>query len=52
MAPVASLGVGQQAEWRVTIRATDEDDARFSVQMTTDRLTKPVQETEATNLYE
>lgn len=52
MAPLASLGVGQEAVWRVTVRATEEADARFSVEMTTDRLTKPVRETEATNLYE
>lgn len=51
MSPVTTLGVGQQAVWRVTIRATDEEDARFSVSMTSDQLTRPVAETEATNLY-
>lgn len=50
-APLPSLGVGQNAAWRVTLRATDQDDHRFSVRMTSDQLSRPVEETEATNLY-
>lgn len=51
-APLPVLGVGQRAEWRVTIRATSGGDIRFAVQMDTDNLNRPVRETEATNQYE
>ncbi|MEL6739357.1 MAG: DUF11 domain-containing protein [Planctomycetota bacterium] len=50
--PLASLGVGERATWRVTVRAAAQGDVRFAVQMDTDQLTGPVNETEATNLYE
>ncbi len=51
-APLPSLGVGQQAIWRVTVRADAEGDVRFLTEMTSDNLTSPVMETEATNQYE
>ncbi|MEQ8770847.1 MAG: hypothetical protein RIB60_10110 [Phycisphaerales bacterium] len=50
-APLASLAPKARAEWRVVVRATDEGDVRFGVEMTSDQLTSPVRETEATNLY-
>ncbi len=50
-APLASLAPGARAEWRVVVRAADEGDVRFAVEMTSDELTSPVRETEATNLY-
>lgn len=51
-APVGNLAVGAQVEWRVTVRADDGGDVRFRLEMTSDNLTSPVIETEATNLYE
>lgn len=50
-APLARLDVGAQAQWRVTLRATAPGDHRIDVRMTSDQLTRPVTETEATNLY-
>lgn len=47
-----TLAPKAQASWRVTVKADAADDARFSVEMTEDQLTRPVNETEATNLYE
>jgi len=51
-APVRSLDVGAQAEWRIVVRAAAPGDVRFRVEMNTDELSSPVNETEATNLYE
>lgn len=51
-APVPNLAVGAQVEWRVTVRANRGGDVRFRLEMTSDNLTSPVVETEATNLYE
>jgi len=50
--PVGTLAVGAQASWRITVRAEDAGDVRFRLEMTSDNLTSPVIETEATNLYE
>jgi len=50
-APSGSLAPGAQISWRITIRASAQADSRFRVEMTSDRLTSPVIETEATNLY-
>ena len=51
-APVENLGVGQQAAWRIVVKADAAGDVRFRIEMTSDNLTSPVIETEATNLYE
>jgi len=51
-APLGTLGVGQKATWKVTVKAVKAGDVRFKVQMNSDQLTRPVDETEATNLYE
>jgi len=50
--PVGTLEVGGQASWRITVRADGAGDVRFRLEMTSDNLTSPVIETEATNLYE
>ncbi len=50
--PLASLAPGASTTWRVTVRADAEADSRFAVEMTSANLTSPVNETEATNLYE
>ncbi len=51
-APSGSLPAGAAISWRVTVRADKVADSRFSVEMTSANLTSPVNETEATNLYE
>lgn len=50
--PVASLAPGAQASWDLVVKATGEADVRFAVEMTSDNFSKPVRETESTNLYE
>ena len=52
MAPLAGLAPKDKAEWRVTVKAVKAGDIRFKVTMTSDQLTRPVEETEATNLFE
>ena len=51
-APSSSLAPGAAISWRVTVRAESVADSRFGVEMTSDNLKSPVNETEATNLYE
>ena len=51
-APLASLATKDAATWRVVVKAVKPGDVRFTVMMNTDELTRPVQETEATHLYE
>ncbi|HOW88173.1 MAG TPA: hypothetical protein P5561_06530 [Candidatus Omnitrophota bacterium] len=50
-APLASLGAGQKATWEVTAKAASEGDHRTTVVMTSDAISRPVQETEATRIY-
>lgn len=50
-APLPRLGAGEEVEYRITVRAGAPGDVRFAVRMTSDQLSSPVQETEATNLY-
>ncbi len=52
LAPVATLAPKAKAQWTLTIKAEASGDTRFGVSMTSDQLTSPVEETEATNLYE
>ena len=50
--PLASLAPKAQAQWKVVVKAVKAGDVRFKVTMNTDQLTRPVEETESTNLYE
>ena len=50
-APLASLGAGQKATWEVTAKAASEGDHRTTIVMTSDAISRPVQETEATRIY-
>lgn len=50
--PLASLAPGQKATWNITVKAGKPGDTRFKVSMTSDQLSRPVEETEATNVYE
>ena len=51
-APLRSLAPKAKATWHVTVKALKAGDVRFTALMNTDQLTRPVQETEATHLYE
>ena len=51
-APVTRLEAKDEIEWRVTVKGNSPLDARFKTSMTSDQLTSPVEETEATNFYE
>lgn len=50
-APLASLAPGQTVTYRVTSKGTGEGDVRFAVQLTSDQLSSPVNETESTHIY-
>lgn len=50
-ASLASLPPGASATWTVVVRAVEGGDVRFSTSMTSDQLSRPVEETEATNFY-
>lgn len=50
-APLPKLAPGEKAEWRVTAKALEMTDHRFTVIMTSDLRQRPVMETEATTLY-
>jgi uncharacterized repeat protein (TIGR01451 family) len=49
--PLAALTPGQKASWKVTVKGLRPADARFAVELTSDQLTSPVSETEATTFY-
>ena len=49
--PLATLAPKQTARWRVVVRAVAQEDVRFKVSLTTDQISRPVEETEATNQY-
>ena len=51
-APLESLAPKAKAIWRVVVTALKEGDTRFKTTMKTDELTRPVEETEATRIYE
>ena len=52
MTPIASLEPKEQAKWTVRFKAISAGDKRFKVVMTSDQLTRTVEETEATKFYE
>ena len=51
-APVASLAPKEKASFRVVVKNVKPGDVRFKVSMDSDQLTRSVDETEATNVYE
>ena len=51
-APLPRLAPKTKATWKVVVKALKAGDVRFSVEMNTDQLTRPVNETEATEMYE
>lgn len=50
--PLGSLAPQAKAAWRVVVEALRPGDVRFKVIMNADQLTRPVEETESTHLYE
>jgi uncharacterized repeat protein (TIGR01451 family) len=51
-APLPSLAAGAKATWQVVVKAVKAGDVRFTVKMNTGEFERPVDETEATNLYQ
>lgn len=51
-APLAELAPKAKAVWKLQVKALKPGDIRFKTSMTTEQLTRPVEETEATNFYE
>ena len=51
-APLGLLAPGQRAVYRIMARATQAGDMRFRVKITTDQITAPVEESEATRSYQ
>ena len=49
--PLPSLAPKQTARWRVVVKAIARESVRFKVSLTTDQISRPVEETEATNQY-
>jgi uncharacterized repeat protein (TIGR01451 family) len=52
LTPLGVLAPKAKATWQVRLRATRASDARFAVSLTSDQLSSPVTESEATNYYE
>ena len=50
-APLPRLAPGAKAVWTVVGRAVKPGDTRFSVEMNSDQIQRPVRETESTQLY-
>jgi uncharacterized repeat protein (TIGR01451 family) len=50
--PLTSLEPKARAAWRVIVTAVKPGDVRFKAVMNVDQLTRPVEETEATHVYE
>ncbi|NBD38239.1 MAG: DUF11 domain-containing protein [Verrucomicrobia bacterium] len=51
MRPVAAIAPGDKAVWEVVVEALAAGDIRFSVEIESDQIQRPVRETEATNQY-
>lgn len=50
--PLSSIAPQEKAVWKVTVAAATPGDVRFKVIMNSDELSRPVEKTEATYLYE
>ncbi|MEL7473414.1 MAG: hypothetical protein AAGK04_08860 [Planctomycetota bacterium] len=51
-APLPSLAPKARATWQIRVRGAQPGDTRFRVRMDTDNIQRPVEETEATNIYQ
>ncbi len=50
--PLAKLEPKESRTWKVVVKAKKAGDARFRVQLQSDQMKRPVDESESTNLYE
>lgn len=50
-APLATLAPKARAEYKVVVKGTKEADARFAVELKSDQIETPVNETESTHIY-
>lgn len=50
-APIGSLAPKAKATFKVTVKAAKAGDVRFKASITSDQLSRPVEETEATNFF-
>jgi len=50
--PLGSLAPKAQAAWRVVVEAVRQGDVRFKAIMNADQLSRPVEETESTHIYD
>lgn len=50
--PLGSLAPKAQAAWRVVVEAVSPGDVRFKAVMNADQLSRPVEETESTHIYD
>ncbi len=50
--PLGSLAPQARAAWRIVVEAVRPGDVRFKAIMNADQLTRPVEETESTHIYE
>ncbi|MCG3181500.1 MAG: hypothetical protein BIFFINMI_03896 [Phycisphaerae bacterium] len=51
-APLKSLAAGAKVVYKVNVKCTKAADARFRVELTSDQMTAPAQESESTRIYE
>jgi len=51
-APLPSLAPKAKTSWKVVVKGVKAGDTRFKVTMTSDQMTRPVEETESTNFYQ
>lgn len=51
LAPIPSLEPKATAEWRISVKAVREDDARFQTELTSDQFDSPIRENESTRQY-
>lgn len=50
-APIDTLAVGAEAVYRIVVKGERAGDVRFEVSLTSDQMTRPAMETEATRIY-
>ncbi len=50
--PLPELAAKAKASWEVVVKALNSGDVRFKVELNSDQITRPVQETESTNFYQ
>ncbi|HAI12195.1 MAG TPA: hypothetical protein DCM28_10860 [Phycisphaerales bacterium] len=52
LAPLPTLAPKERQSWQIKVKAVGSGDVRFSVDMNSDQIDRPVKETESTNFYE